>query len=444
MRNFDHTYRKPPVAILTVDPVANGGGVRSSLRAACRFLSKHFEPTIMYASFQPHIAQSLRRFNFTPSVEQAVFENIPVVEVGTKFSRWEPGHYWFVRDAWAKLLEPYRYVFVTSGTPLAAHPALFTNKKYILWTATTSHDDRKDRLEKMSFFESVMHRASFSRLQEIEHDIVKMSQVLLPMSAYAQSLFDNLLYQRHPKSSICGYPIEALYDNEFGARDKSALTMISVGRFSDARKNLNMIMRVAALLRQKGVEYCWHLVGSFDHDDQVFSQFLAEYQSSIVTHTNLSQERLAGLYAGSDLSVMTSYQEGLGIVGLEAMSHGLSVISTRSGGVEDFVKDGVTGYLVDHDDDQAMVEKIIKFHHHRNLCRELGQAARGLISKNFSVNAIEKIMTWAFCKAYPELEAHFVTSNQEYARESTGRGTYLLGTNKSSEMEDLCTVVQAK
>lgn len=60
----------------------------------------------------------------------------------------------------------------------------------------------------------------------------------------------------------------------------------------------------------------------------------------------LHKEELAGAYASSDILMMPSRTETLGLVVLEAMASGLPVIAARAGGIPEMVRDGVTGYLV--------------------------------------------------------------------------------------------------
>jgi len=58
-------------------------------------------------------------------------------------------------------------------------------------------------------------------------------------------------------------------------------------------------------------------------------------------------EELAAAYASSDVFVMPSRTETLGLVLLEAMASGCPVVACRAGGVPDAVEDGVTGVLYD-------------------------------------------------------------------------------------------------
>ena len=69
-------------------------------------------------------------------------------------------------------------------------------------------------------------------------------------------------------------------------------------------------------------------------------------------HGDLQDQELRSIYESSDIFVLTPLQleksvEGFGFSFLEASSHGLPILASRSGGIEDTVKDGQTGILID-------------------------------------------------------------------------------------------------
>ncbi len=63
-------------------------------------------------------------------------------------------------------------------------------------------------------------------------------------------------------------------------------------------------------------------------------------------------------HAAADIVVNSSDSEGTPLALIEAGATGRPVVATRVGGVEDVVVDGVTGWLVDRDDEAAFAERI--------------------------------------------------------------------------------------
>jgi len=75
--------------------------------------------------------------------------------------------------------------------------------------------------------------------------------------------------------------------------------------------------------------------------------------------------------------------EGLPVSILEAMAHGLPVISTRHAGIPEEVAPGETGFLVDERDVEAMAERMIELGADAKLRREMGKAGRARVLDRF-------------------------------------------------------------
>lgn len=89
----------------------------------------------------------------------------------------------------------------------------------------------------------------------------------------------------------------------------------------------------------------------------------------------------------SDAFVLPSHHEGLGIALMEAMSLGLPVISTDSGGQRDLITDGQNGLLVRPGDPQALAHAIEKLMGDSALCKRLSEDSR-IKARSFSVAAM--------------------------------------------------------
>jgi glycosyltransferase involved in cell wall biosynthesis len=74
----------------------------------------------------------------------------------------------------------------------------------------------------------------------------------------------------------------------------------------------------------------------------------------------LRGKELASAYASSDLFVLPSQTETLGLVLLEAMASGCPVVACRAGGVPDAVQDGVTGFLYEPSDPEGLMKSVTR------------------------------------------------------------------------------------
>jgi glycosyltransferase involved in cell wall biosynthesis len=71
------------------------------------------------------------------------------------------------------------------------------------------------------------------------------------------------------------------------------------------------------------------------------------------------QTQIPELYRRCDCWLVSSITEGFGMPGLESAACRCPVVSTRAGGPEDYVNDGVSGYLVDVGSPTQMAQRIL-------------------------------------------------------------------------------------
>jgi glycosyltransferase involved in cell wall biosynthesis len=87
-----------------------------------------------------------------------------------------------------------------------------------------------------------------------------------------------------------------------------------------------------------------------------------------------------------DVFVFPSVKEGLGIALLEALAAGRPCIASRTGGIEDIIKDGESGILVDVGDSGAMAAAILELLPDENLRIRIGQSGRRLVQSRFTLD----------------------------------------------------------
>lgn len=102
------------------------------------------------------------------------------------------------------------------------------------------------------------------------------------------------------------------------------------------------------------------------------------------------KERLLGQ---ATIFVLPSYNEGLPMSVLEAMAHGLPVVSTTVGGIPEAVADGVEGFLVQPGDIDALADRLQRLLNDGQLRARMAAAARRKAEDKFgAVGVVRKIM----------------------------------------------------
>ncbi|MBK8267398.1 MAG: glycosyltransferase family 4 protein [Planctomycetes bacterium] len=122
--------------------------------------------------------------------------------------------------------------------------------------------------------------------------------------------------------------------------------VLCVGRLSKEKGHLILLDAIAEL-RKRGLKTKLTLVGDGPMRETIKSRIQTLGLNSDVTLTGaLDPESVASQYAQADVVVLASFSEGVPVVLMEAMAHGLPVVATRVGGVPELVEHASNGVLV--------------------------------------------------------------------------------------------------
>lgn len=102
----------------------------------------------------------------------------------------------------------------------------------------------------------------------------------------------------------------------------------------------------------------------------------------------VSGDSKVDLLRRAQIYVLPSYNEGLPVSLLEAMSMRIPVISTRVGGIPELVREGVDGLLIDAGDRSALAAAIVSLAEDADLREKMGLAARSQIECGFSRDVV--------------------------------------------------------
>jgi glycosyltransferase involved in cell wall biosynthesis len=122
------------------------------------------------------------------------------------------------------------------------------------------------------------------------------------------------------------------------------LRVLTVGRLVPGKGHA-VLLDALAELRDQGVQTIATFVGD-GPEREPLELLAAELRLDVRFAGAVGQDELGAYYQDAQLFCLPTFAEGLGVVLLEAMGHGLPVVSTNVMGVPEVVNEGETGLLV--------------------------------------------------------------------------------------------------
>jgi glycosyltransferase involved in cell wall biosynthesis len=153
---------------------------------------------------------------------------------------------------------------------------------------------------------------------------------------------------------------------EHGVADPSAGGYVACASRISPEKGIDTLVEAARLT---GLPF------SLSRDEgSLVKAFVPPHIPVVVTRDRAG---LDDYYRGARMLVFPStYFETFGLVGAEAMSHGIPVVASRRGALPELIDDGVNGFLFEPGDPRDLARKVTRLWEDPALCRRFGQAAR--------------------------------------------------------------------
>ena len=172
--------------------------------------------------------------------------------------------------------------------------------------------------------------------------------------------------------------------------DAESRLLLFVGRL-ERLKGVEVAIRALALLRDRRHDDVRLLI--LGEDSKEGDESEKERLKSIAKDSgvrdrvdflgSVAHHELPFFYSAADVSVMPSYSESFGLVGLEAQASGLPVVGSDVTGLRSVIRDEVSGYLVDGHEPAAYAERIGRLLGDPELAQQMGRRGR-LLAQRFS------------------------------------------------------------
>jgi glycosyltransferase involved in cell wall biosynthesis len=377
------------VLVVTLPPYS--GGVPAKTKFLIDVLRKHgHQPEVAYyatLSDEPVLVAPSWRIPLGArpgTASRVCFDDVTGTAVGCWLPELEFSYYW-PSTRWRELFSRYDRFIATGGTSLISYPLVVAGLPHLVWCASTMIEDRRDRRASMPRLRRVLDRLVVDTVQSaMERRILHGRGHLLVTSRHTKRLFQGM--GRSAAMDLVPVPVDPVRFHP-PEQEAPAGTIGFAGRITDPRKNLPLLLDALVLVRVRHPAIRLRLTGT--PDNQLRAAVATRGLTGAVEFVGSLPEALLGdFYRSLDVFVIPSRQEGFGIVGVEALACGVPVISTRCGGPEDFVIDGRTGFLTDHDP-QEIAQRIVEVVGDRALRRRLSEGARALVLAEFSPNSFE-------------------------------------------------------
>ncbi|HEX3694626.1 MAG TPA: glycosyltransferase family 4 protein [Polyangia bacterium] len=334
--------------ILTLDP-AMGGGVGTMqrvMRLAHRRLG--LDVTLGFARHD-------RRSRWHPGVRSGQFEGHPTLSSGY-WPSVEYLNYLVPALAMRAQIRQFPIIQVVSGMHSNSLMPILAGVPFVSWVATPFLDEVASRRQGPIPTLSVRLNHGLRAVnQRLERWSLRFPSLVLALSEYTARRLQVLTGLSRNRLEILRCPVDHQLFRPDGPRWPAApgRYLISVGRVDDDRKNYAALVRAFGPVAARFPDLHLVIVGPAERADNAVVALArsAGLGERIHFPGPLGGEALAAVYRGAEAYVMTSRQEGLGIVVIEAQAAGLPVIIMRCGGSDELVSDGDDGRLIDQGDE---------------------------------------------------------------------------------------------
>jgi glycosyltransferase involved in cell wall biosynthesis len=173
-----------------------------------------------------------------------------------------------------------------------------------------------------------------------------------------------------------------------------------------------VLFGAGSLFWQKGFEYLIEAIkllndrGLFPHaviagagDPEPYRKLAIQFGVKAYIHFAGHRNDVQELMYGADCFVLSSIDEGLPNVVLEAMGVGTPVVAADAGGTNEIITDGVDGFIVPVKDSHALAEKLEPLLRDPLLRKSIGKNGFETVKNKFSIqcniDGVESLFRWA-------------------------------------------------
>ena len=160
--------------------------------------------------------------------------------------------------------------------------------------------------------------------------------------------------------------------------------IICVGTLTK-QKQIDNAIKIIAILKEKYNRYIPLYILGNGNDQEKLMNLAIELRVDKLVHFVGIVKNPESYYDRCKLFIHPAYNEGFGLVVLEAMTMELGVLVANSGALPEIIKDGKTGYVLPLERPEIWAKKIVEIYDQNDLLEMIGKNAHQDAMSNFSI-----------------------------------------------------------
>lgn len=300
-----------------------------------------------------------------------------------EFQRYKP------RRILSELLADCDVIQVVSGSPALGLAVSGLGKPVVLQVATRAVIERRMLKAQGRGVAAAWRRRMTQITDKLDDRAIRLADVVMVenpwMMAYCQGVANG--YGTQIKYAPPGIDTSKFIPISAGRKlsEKSAY-ILSVGRMQDPRKNIGLLLDAYHLLTLRMPVAPRLVLAGATPPSGAFWERVKDYglNSKIEFVHSPAFSELIRLYQEATCFALPSDEEGFGMVVIESMGCAVPVVSTRSGGPDGIIEDGVDGYLVPLGNAQTLADRLQRLCSEPDLNVRMGNLAREKVVKAYA------------------------------------------------------------
>lgn len=212
----------------------------------------------------------------------------------------------------------------------------------------------------------ITHSARSAKLKRMALPLVQKAKlIVVPSTIFKKLVIDEMPQYNVNKIKVSysgGIDISQFRPLGIRKRDRNSIVIGYVSRIIE-NKGWRLFVEAVSVLKEQNISVKGLMAGGGEQEPKLLEMISSKGLCNDIEYLgSISQQELPEIYNRLDLFIFpTLFYESLGLVGLEAMACGVPVIGTNQGGLKEYIKHGVNGFLFERNDVTDLCCQILNY-----------------------------------------------------------------------------------